>query len=92
MSGPGAVIEIAPGAEAIEARSLEAMKDCKNCPQVPFGYANAEWLAFRSQMRAGDVLLYFRNNDANWHSLTGAAGYGLARQGRLIDTFVIVVN
>jgi len=88
MSGVGAVVRPAPTIAEVEAASLEEMKKCGHCPQVPFGYAQDQWIAFKRQIRTGDTVIFFRNNEAMWRGLAGAEGYALIRQGQLIDSFL----
>ncbi len=76
----------------IEAASLEEMKKCGCCPQVPFGYSRDEWNAFKTEIRLGDTVVYFRNNKVMWGKLAGAEGYAVVRGGQLIRSFLTSMN
>ena len=92
MSGDGAFMGIAPAVGAIEAASLEEMKKCECCRQVPFGAAQDEWAAFKTQIRDGDTLVYFRNNHERWHVMGGAEGYAIVRSGQVVREFLLSMN
>jgi hypothetical protein len=47
-----------------------------------------KWRAFISQMIAGDELWFFESPPETWSSLSGRAGYALARAGHLVDSIV----
>src|SRR5689334_14072759 len=77
MSGDGSRLDPVTSLSDIEATSIREMKQCAHCPQVPFGYANKQWVAFRGGVRNGDAVTYFRNSSRMWDSLAGAEGYAL---------------
>jgi hypothetical protein len=91
MTGKGAFLGIAPTVAAIEAASLEEMKKCGCCRQAPFEDA-AEWTAFKTEIRDGDTLVYFRNNNERWHVMGGAEGYAILRNGQVIRSFLRSMN
>jgi hypothetical protein len=88
MSGAGARIEPVLSIPALEAQSVREMEQCERCPKVPFGFANDEWKAFASRIKPGDLVVFFRNSDAQWSSLGGAEGYALVRDSKLEDVFL----
>ena len=92
MSGAGSFVGVAPSASAVEEAALEEMKKCVCCRQVPFGAANDEWVAFKTSIRAGDFLVYFRNNNERWRVLGGAEGYVIVRNGQIVRLFYMSMN
>jgi hypothetical protein len=61
-------------------------------PHVPFGFQNQKWLEFKSQIQPGDKIHDFSSSEESWENLAGRAGYILVREGRVIDTFVTIMN
>ena len=92
MSGEGAFVGIAPTIVAIEAASVEEMKKCGCCPQVPFGHSRDEWTAFKTEIRTGDSVVYFRNNNERWRVLGGAEGYAIVRSAQVVRSFLLSMN
>lgn len=92
LSGEGAVIYDPITIEEIEKRSLEEMSKCKNCPQVSFGFQNPKWEKFKSEYKAGDIILYFNTNNESWAGLYGREGYALVREEEIIDTILVTMN
>ena len=76
----------------VEKSSLETIARCKRCPQVPFGFINDEWLAFKAEYRDGDCLVYFRSGDRSWDGLFGREGYALWRDGSIVAVFVTLLS
>ena len=86
MSGEGAILKIAPTVAEVEASAKDEMKAW----HVPINYwETPEWTEFRSGARAGDTLVYFRNNSASWKRQGGAEGYAIVRHGELVLSFLI---
>lgn len=61
-------------------------------PKVPFRFANAEWVAFKSMVRRGDKIVQYSTSRHSWEHLAGEAGYGLIRSGCVIATFRTMLN
>jgi hypothetical protein len=61
-------------------------------PKVPFGFANPEWVTFKSMFRPGDKIVRYSTSRHSWQHLAGETGYGLLRSGCLIGTFRTMWN
>jgi hypothetical protein len=70
----------------------EWIKVRSDIPKVPFGFGNAEWVAFKSRVRLGDNLVGYSTDRHSWQHLAGETGYALMRSGCLIETFVKMRN
>jgi hypothetical protein len=71
--------------EEIERDSLEQLKsEAPRVPQVPFGFANANWEEFKSQVKPGDEIVRVRSPPKSWESLSGWEGLVLVRDGIII--------
>jgi hypothetical protein len=92
MAGPGVVIEPVASVAAVEAASLKDIAQCRRCPQVPFGFAHKQWIVFAQRIKPGDTLVFVRNSDLAWSSLSGVKGYALIRNGVFVDVFVTLVS
>jgi hypothetical protein len=91
MSGAGALVGLAPVVSAIEAASLEDAKKNRGCPQIPFG-SREDWIAFTTDIVAGDRVVYFRNSDERWRVHGGVEGYAIVRSGKVIRSFLLAMN
>ena len=85
--------------EAVESQSLADLRDYlekanarKDVPLVPFGYANAEWLIFKKQIRPMDQLVLLMSPAESWGQLAGWRGYAIVRDGAIVDSFVTEIN
>ena len=87
MSGEGSFVGVLPSATVAEEAALEDIKRCGCCRQVPFGSAYDEWGAFKGWLRAGDFLVYFRNNNDSWRVMGGVEGYAIVRDGKIVRVF-----
>jgi hypothetical protein len=92
MTGAGVVIESVPSVAAVEAASLKEIAKCGRCPQVPFGFAHKQWIAFAQRIKSGDTVVFVRNSELAWSSLFGVEGYALIRNGRFVEMFVTLVS
>jgi hypothetical protein len=59
---------------------------------VPFGFQNARWVEFRGKFREGDELWEFSSPPDTWQNLCGRAGVAIVRHGKIVDSFVTVMN
>lgn len=92
LIGEGAVVSGPFSINDIEKENLKKIAECKQCPQVPFGFVNHSWVKFKSQYKAGDVILRFRTNNKSWTGLYGRDGYALIRGDKIIDTLIREMN
>lgn len=60
--------------------------------RVPFRGLEEDWLGFKKQMRAGDLIYYFTTDDVDWRLLAGAEGYVLIREGKVVDMIVTGIS
>jgi hypothetical protein len=74
------------------AKLPEMLKFRSDFPRVPFGFANAEWTAFKSMIRPGDKVVEFTSDSRAWQHSAGESGYALIRTGCLVNTFVTMRN
>jgi hypothetical protein len=89
VSAPLTIAEI----ERQEMASLsENLKIRSDYPKVPFGFMNAEWMAFKSMFRAGDKIVRYSTDKHSWQHLAGETGYALIRSGCVIETFRTMWN
>jgi hypothetical protein len=81
VSGPMTIHEV-------ELQSLEELRSAApRVPQVPFGFANADWITFKNKMEPGDTLVRFSSSGPGlW------IGYAIVRSGVMIDTFTVTVS
>jgi hypothetical protein len=63
-----------------------------DCPQKPFAYMHTEWQKFKSQLRRGDCIVFFRSNPASWNVLAGVEGYALIRGKKLVLEMLTSMN
>lgn len=61
-------------------------------PQVPFGFMNAEWRAFKSVVRPGDKIVRYSTDRHSWQHLAGETGYALIRSGCVVELFKTMWN
>lgn len=81
------------GIERQEAAALaEHLKVRPDYPKVPFGFMNAEWTAFKTQVRPGDTIVRYSTDRHSWQHLAGEAGYALMRSGCLVALFKTMWN
>lgn len=92
LSGEGAEVSGPMSIEEIEKKSTEEISECKDCPQVPFGFQNAKWEKFKSEYKDGDIILYFHTNRESWAGLYGREGYALVRGKEIIDSILTKMN
>lgn len=59
---------------------------------LPFGFQHGRWLAFKANLRPGDELWTFASPPDSWQHLAGRAGIAIMRGGRVVRTFVTIVN
>lgn len=79
--------------EEVERRSLDVLsKGNGHAPLVPFGGRNAAWEAFKTAMRPGDVIVFFRSPSDSWDALYGRSGYALVRDGMVVCAILTLVN
>jgi hypothetical protein len=89
VSAPLTIAEI----ERQEMATLsEHLKIRSDYPKVPFGFMNAEWVAFKSMFHPGDKIVRYSSDKHSWQHLAGETGYALIRSGCLIETFRIMWN
>ena len=88
----GAIVDGSRTFADAERRSLAEMSQCARCPQVPFGYINDKWVAFKAMYRDGDCLVYFRSGKRSWDGLFGREGYALFRDDGIIAVFITLLN
>lgn len=60
--------------------------------RVPLWGLEDDWLGFKKQMRAGDLLYYFTTDEICWAGLVGAEGYVLIREGKIAETIITGLN
>ncbi len=77
---------------AVEEKSLAEIAACSHCPQKPFGYLNAKWEEFKSEMRPGDCVVFFRSGRTSWNQLMGVEGYALMRGEKLVRKMITGVS
>lgn len=70
----------------------EWIKVRSDIPKVPFGFGNAEWVAFKSRVLPGDNLVGYSTDRHSWQHFASETGYALMRSGCLIETFVKMRN
>lgn len=78
--------------ETVERESLERIARCSHCPQQPFGYQHPEWKQFKSLLRQGDCIVFFRSNPDSWRGLYGSEGYAIIRNGKILRTILTLMN
>jgi len=72
--------------EDIEQRSLNELNQTRGkVPHLPFGGRNSTWEHFKSSIRDGDAVVYFRSPDETWDGVYGRSGYALIRAGIIVD-------
>lgn len=77
----------------IEEKSAKDMAQAQtSCPKVPFGCLNKEWNNFKSKIKNGDTVIYFKSPKEHWAALYGRAGYAIVRDGILIDSILVTIN
>jgi len=89
VSAPLTIVEI----ERRDMAKLPAdLKIRPDLQKVPFRFANAEWVAFKSMFKPGDKIVRYTTSSHSWQHLAGEAGYGLIRSGCVIETFRTMWN
>lgn len=58
----------------------------------PFSADNHRWESLKSRMNAGDELWYFCSPPETWRHLAGRAGVALVRDGKVIETLIVLMN
>jgi hypothetical protein len=76
----------------LEEDSLRDISKHPHVPQVPFGYSNEEWLAFKQKYQQQDCLVYFITPEETWKRLAGLEGYAIIRGNEVIAVFVLKVS
>jgi len=71
---------------------LTAEVDNLRWTRVPFCGLEEDWLAFKKQIRAGDLIYYFTAPEIYWSGLAGAEGYVLIREGKIAEMIVTGLN
>jgi len=69
----------------IEKSEMLDISKCKNCPQMPFGVDNRDWLELKDEYTDGDVILYFYTNNNISKNAYRREGYALIRDNEVID-------
>lgn len=92
MLGEGSAIEAPLSVGEIEIRSMESIQDCDRCPTVPFGFMNDQWRDFKSRLRKGDVIAFFRSDDESWEGLYGREGYAIIRDGKVVHIIITILS
>jgi len=64
----------------------------EDLPNVPFGFGNAEWVAFKKAVKRGDQIVRCRSSDHSWQHLAGQSGLALVRTGCIVKNMVTLVN
>lgn len=59
---------------------------------IPFGFANADWIEFKSLMQSGDELWFYSSPQESWDELMGTEGYVIIREGKIIAEMVTALN
>lgn len=59
---------------------------------LPFGFQHQEWVDFKRQIQKGDELWEFCSPLESWVHLCGQAGICIVRNGKIIESFVTVMN
>ena len=78
---------------AAERQSLKEVRSgAPRVPQVPFGFANTEWVAFKAKLRPGDILVRLVAPSSAWSSSAGWDGYAIVRSGVVVATFTVLVS
>lgn len=82
------VISRALTIEEVEKYELVMMSEIKkirpDIPEVPFGFENVEWIAFKSIIRPGDKLVHYSTDSLSWQHLAGDMGYAIIRSGCVV--------
>jgi hypothetical protein len=89
VSGPVSIAEIERQEKATLPDMLKLRSDY---PQVPFGFMNAEWRAFKSVIRPGDKIVRYSTDRHSWQHLAGETGYALIRSGCVVELFKTIWN
>lgn len=61
-------------------------------PKVPFGFGNADWVAFKKTVKPGDKIVRYRSSRHSWEHLAGEAGIALLRSGCIVKTMITMEN
>jgi hypothetical protein len=93
LAAAGWSISKALSIQEVERQGLEEVRSgAPRVPQVPFGFANGEWIEFKAKLMPGDVLVRLAAPTANWGNSAGWEGYVIVRSGVVVATFVTVVS
>lgn len=80
----------------IERKELKAVKEMSkirpDIPQLPFGFANPDWVIFKKKVRPRDRIVQYSTDERSFRNLAGEAGYALIRNNCVVDTFVTMKN
>jgi regulation of enolase protein 1 (concanavalin A-like superfamily) len=91
VRGPLSILTVEQEALAAVLREV-AEHDRAGIMRVPFGNQVYEWEEFKDQILAGDLLYYFRSDDAGWEAQEGSEGYALIREGQVIGVILTGTN
>jgi hypothetical protein len=86
------IVNETKGFSDIEGLSRMEISKSPDVPQVPFGYMNEKWQAFKMKYNKGDCLVHFTTSEAAWKRLAGLEGYAILRGKKVIDVFVVRIN
>lgn len=90
--GPQATVQGPKRHETIEREALAEIARCRDCPQKPFGYQQAEWEQFKRLIREGDCVVFFRSNPASWNGLYGVEGYALIKNRKVVRIILTLMS
>lgn len=85
--------------EEFEREALERKASVFNIPlekvvnrfgDRPFGEMTAKWQEFTARMQPEDDLWFFRTPEKMFVSKMGALGYAIVRDGKIVDTLVMM--
>lgn len=88
----GVIISHTKGFSDLEEESLKEISKHPHVPQVPFGYSNKEWLAFKHKYQQDDCLVYFKTPEESWKRLAGLEGYAIIRGEEIIAVFILKIS
>lgn len=89
VSAPLTIAEIERQEMATLSDKLKLRSDY---PKLPFGFMNAEWVAFKALLRPGDKIVRYTTDYHSWQHLAGETGYALMRSGCVAETFKTLWN
>lgn len=65
----------------------DKLKMRSDYPKLPFGFMNAEWVAFKAMLQPGDKIVRYSTDYHSWQHLAGETGFALMRSGCVVETF-----